>query len=209
MRDRVLRQAYSGNDHCSLEPAKFCEQQPICGTQIEGKGMPNDDWSGELTTRTGFRFHVRPVRPDDEAALGAFFTHVTPDDLRFRFLTGLKTVGHDRLVAMTTIDHRKTENFLAIIDGGAEIIATAMLACSESIDKGEVAIAIRSDFKGRGVSWELLAHIARYAEAKGVKTLESIENRENHAAIEMEREMGFVAGPYPGDSTLVLVQRKL
>ncbi len=167
------------------------------------------DWSRELTTRTGFRFSVRPAMPSDEAALAEFFTHVTPDDLRFRFLTGLKKVGHDRLAAMTAIDHRQTENFLAFVDGEAEIIATAMLACDAEMKVGEVAIAIRSDYKAKGVSWDLLGHVAACAKAKGLTTLQSIETRDNHAAIDMEREMGFVAGPYPGDPTLVLVQRQL
>jgi N-acetylglutamate synthase-like GNAT family acetyltransferase len=169
----------------------------------------NVDWSRDLTTRTGFQFSVRPAQASDEAALAAFFTHVTPDDLRFRFLTGLKTVAHDRLVAMTTIDHRQTENFLAFVDGEAEIIATAMLACDAEMKTGEVAIAIRSDYKAKGVSWDLLRHVAAFAEAKGLTTLQSVESRDNHAAINMEREMGFTAGPYPGDSTLVLVQKHL
>ena len=42
------------------------------------------DWSSELTTHSGFKFFVRTVRPDDEAALREFFEHVTPEDLRFR-----------------------------------------------------------------------------------------------------------------------------
>ena len=163
----------------------------------------------ELTTRTGFCFNVRPARPSDEPALAAFFTHVSREDLRFRFLTGLKEVGHDRLVAMTTIDHRQTENFLAFVDGEAEMIATAMLAADATMTTGEVAIAIREDYKRKGVSWSLLAHVAAYAEAKGLKTIQSIESRDNHAAIDLEREMGFVAVPYPDDPTLVLVQRKV
>jgi N-acetylglutamate synthase-like GNAT family acetyltransferase len=167
------------------------------------------DWSRELTTRTGFRFNVRPAQPSDEAALAEFFSHVTPDDLRFRFLTGLKTVGHDRLAAMTTIDHHQTENFLAFVDDEAEIIATAMLACDPEMKIGEVAIAIQPDYKAKGVSWDLLGHVAAYAKAKGVTTLQSIESRDNHAAIDMEREMGFVAGPYPEDPTLMLVQKHL
>jgi GNAT superfamily N-acetyltransferase len=162
-----------------------------------------------LTTHTGFLFSVRPANPADEAALGEFFTHVTPEDLRFRFLTGLKKVGHDRLVAMTTVDHRQTENFLAFVDYGTEIIATAMLACDAGMKVGEVAIAIRSDYKGKGVSWEMLGHVAAYAKAKGLTTLQSIEIRDNHAAIDMEREMGFVVGPYPEDPTLVLVTKYL
>jgi N-acetylglutamate synthase-like GNAT family acetyltransferase len=171
--------------------------------------MMRDNWSRELTTHTGFRFTVRPAKASDEAALGEFFTHVSAEDLRFRFLTGLKTVGHDRLAGMTDIDHKKTENFLAFVDGEAEIIATGMLACDDAMEIGEVAIVIRSDYKAKGISWELLAHVAAYAKAKGLTTIQSIEARDSHAAIDMERQMGFVAGPYPADPTLVLVQRHL
>ena len=59
------------------------------------------------------------------------------------------------------------------------------------------------------MSWKLLEHVARFAEAAGVKTLQSIESYANHAAIELECDMGFTARPYPGDATLVLVERKL
>lgn len=167
-----------------------------------------DDWSTDLVSHTGLVLHVRPVRPDDEAALAEFFTHVTPEDLRFRFLGGVKEVSHERLVAMTHVDHRLTENFLACVDGGKTIIATAILACDASLDKGEVAISVRADYKHKGVAWELLRHVARYAEAKGVKALESIESRENHEAIELEREQGFVAERYPDDATLLLIRKE-
>jgi N-acetylglutamate synthase-like GNAT family acetyltransferase len=171
--------------------------------------MTNSDWSANLTTSSGFEFTVRPANSLDEPALKAFFAHVTPEDLRFRFLSGLKTVGQSQITAMTDFDHRKTENFLAFVDDGAEIIATAMLACDDNLETGEVALAIRPEYKNRGVSWDLLSHVARYAEAKGLKTLEAIESRDHHVAIDMEREMGFVVKPYPGDPTLALVQRRL
>ena len=167
------------------------------------------EWTEDLITRTGHKFHVRPVTYEDEPALAEFFTHVTPEDLRFRFLTGLNTVGHDRLVALTQFDHLQKENFLAFADDRVTVVATAMLACNPAIDTGEVAISIRADFKGRGVSWELLAHTAQFAEAMGVQTLQSIESRDSHAAIELERDMGFTARSYPGDATLMLVERNL
>src|SRR5690606_31170727 len=130
--------------------------------------MSDDDWSRDLVTRTGFKFHVRPARPNDEPALAAFFTHVTADDLRFRFLSSIKEVGHDRLAAMTQMDHHKTEKFRAFAEGSQAMIASAMLACDDALDVGEVAIAIRSEDKQKGVSRELLSHIASYAKAKGV-----------------------------------------
>jgi N-acetylglutamate synthase-like GNAT family acetyltransferase len=167
------------------------------------------EWSRDLTTRGGLDVHIRPAKPEDEVALGAFFEGVTQEDMRFRFLTALKTVSHERLVSMTNVDHRQTENFLAFAKDRPEIIASAMLACTPDMTKGEVAIAILPEFKHKGLSWELLAHVAHFAEAKGVKTLESIESREHHAAIELERDMGFTAISYPGDATLILVQRQL
>jgi GNAT superfamily N-acetyltransferase len=167
------------------------------------------DLTKNITTRSGQELQVRPANPDDEEALGIFFAGVTPEDMRFRFLSAMKTVSHDLLVTMTDVDHRQTENFLAFAKDRPEIIATAMLACTPDMAKGEVAIATLPEFKGKGVSWELLAHVAHFAEAKGVMTLESIERRDHHAAIEMEREMGFVATSYPGDATLMLVQRTL
>lgn len=152
---------------------------------------------------------MRPAVPADEAALAEFFTHVTNDDLRFRFLSAVQKVGHGQLEAMVNVDHRRTENFLAFDIEGGFIVATAMMAADEALASAEVAIAIRADFKHRGISWTLLEQVARFAAAKGVRTLEAIESRDNHQAIELEREMGFEALPYPGDSSLVLVRATL
>ncbi len=163
----------------------------------------------QIVTRSGFQFDVRPARPDDQPALAEFFTHVTPEDMRFRFLTGLREVGRDRLAAMTNVDHHQTENFLGFVNQEAVIIATAMLACDADMKRGEVAISIRNDYKNEGVSWELMKHVSNYAASIGLETLESIENRDNHAAINLEREMGWTATSYPGDATLMLVQRQL
>lgn len=165
--------------------------------------------SCNLTTRSGFRFDVRPATSADDATIAEFFTHVTREDLRFRFLTAINVVGPSQVAALTHIDHHHTENFLAFTADGSTMIATAMLACDAAFDHGEVAIAIRADHKHEGIGWELLAHVARRAETLGVHTLESIESRDNHTAIELERDMGFTTTAYPGDATLVLVSRKL
>lgn len=169
--------------------------------------MENSDEA--IKTRSGCMFSVRPARAEDEAALAEFFKYVTSEDMRFRFLTSVKEGGHERLLAMTNVDHHQTENFLAFVDNETQIIETAMLACDADLKRGEVAITTLSDFKHDGVSWKLLKHVTRYAESIYVKTIESIEMRENHAAIELEREMGFTATSYPGDATLMLVQRTL
>lgn len=162
-----------------------------------------------LTTRSGFDFQVRAAQPTDKAALATFFTHVEKDDLRFRFLSALKTVGPHLLASLTDVDHDRTENILAFDADGETIIASAMLAAGADGKRAEVAMAIRADYKRKGISWTLLEHVAQLAKAKGIQTLESIEARDHHEAIEMEREMGFTASACPGDPTLVVLRAKL
>jgi GNAT superfamily N-acetyltransferase len=168
--------------------------------------LPVETWSADLTTRSHYVFHVRPAELTDESALAAFFTHVDKDDLRFRFLSAIQKVSNNQLEALVKVDHRRTENFLAIELGTGEILATAMMAADEGLANAEVAISIRADFKGRGISWTLLDHVAKFARAKGIKTLESMESRDNHQAIELERERGWTASPCSGDSTVMVLR---
>jgi len=58
-----------------------------------------------LRTRTGFALAVRAAEPTDEALLEGFFTAVSPEDLRFRFLSALDHVGHDQLAHLVRVDH--------------------------------------------------------------------------------------------------------
>ena len=123
-----------------------------------------------LTTHTGFRFEVRRARPEDEPTLAEFFTHVTPEDLRFRFLGAVKEVSHERLAAMTRSDDAHIHNFVAFSTDGM-LIAVATLASDRADRTGEVAICIRADRKHLGVGWNLLAHISKYAEKLGLSLI--------------------------------------
>ncbi|CAN5505460.1 GNAT family N-acetyltransferase [soil metagenome] len=170
-----------------------------------------DDATGatELTTRSGYSCHVRPVRVGDEAALATFYAGVSSDDLRFRFLSGMSQVPAARIAEMTHVDHGKTEDFVVFAPDGETIVANALLAADDKLDTAEVAISIRHDLRGRGIGWALLDHVARAAKAKGIRKLVSIESYANHAAIELEREMGFTARSYEGDPSLVLLEATL
>lgn len=174
------------------------------------QALARDDLgSVTLTTRSGLRLKVRPASPEDEDVLAEFFTHLTPQDLRYRFLTSLGKVGHEWLEKLVTVDHTRTENFLAFDKSADTLVATAMLAAEPSGESAEVAIATRPDFKGRGVSWTLLEYVSDCAAARGIRKLESVEFRDNREAIDLEQEMGFTANLYPGDATLVVLTKKL
>lgn len=163
-----------------------------------------------LVTNSGFRFLVRPSEEADDPALTAFFEeHVTKDDLRFRFLSPIQHVTPKQIEAMTHIDHRQTEDFLAFAPDSEEIIASAILAADKQMNTAEVAFTVHADFKGRGIESALLAFVTEEARARGIKKLQSIENRENHCTITLEREMGFKAKGIDGEPMLVLLEATL
>lgn len=159
----------------------------------------------QLPTRSGLAIDVRTVRPDDAALLTEFFDHVSNEDRRFRFFTAAPHLQPHQAAALIEVDHQKTESYLAFTAEG-QLVASAMLACDDGMETAEVAISIRADRKGQGIGWSLLNYVSAEAKARGVKRLQSIENRENHLAIELEREMGFVAREVEGDPSVVLLE---
>ncbi|TFI56997.1 GNAT family N-acetyltransferase [Sphingomonas parva] len=174
---------------------------------LPGVLIPSD-WSCELEGRSGIRFFVRAAEAADADALGAFFASLTLEDLRYRFLTGVRHVGRERLIEMTHVDHDRTENFLAFLPGTDVLVASAMFAASDARDRAEVAIAVRSDLKRLGIGARLLMHVADYAEVRRVPMLESISSADNWALIELECSLGFTCRPLPDDPSLVLLQRR-
>jgi len=159
-----------------------------------------------LTTHTGFEFHVRPVEPSDKGALAEFFTHVSRDDLRFRFLSPIPEVRDSLLDDLVNVDHDHKEDYLAFDIDDKTIIASAMVGANADKSAAEVALVVRSDYKHRGMSWTFLKYVIEQARQSGIKKLQSIESRQHHAAIELEKEMGFSARSYPGDSSLMLLE---
>ena len=161
-----------------------------------------------LLTRQGVRLHVRPARDEDEMALADFFAHVSPEDLRFRFLTSVRAVSHERLSGMIHANDEASESLVALADDGS-ILAAAMLAGDAVSDTAEAAIAIRHDMKAKGIGWTLLDHLVEHAKARGFRRIEALEDRDNRSAITIEKEMGFEPHPVEGDPMLVRLTRDI
>ncbi len=163
--------------------------------------------TAELATRSGIVLAIRPVTEADEAALTAFFDKVSDEDRRFRFLVAGEHVSHEQLEPLINADHFRSESFLAFDKGTGELIASALLACDGRLDTAEVAVSIRNDYRGKGVGWTLLEFLSDQAEHRGVRRVIAIESRDNHAAIELEREKGFTPEPFDGDPTMVVLSK--
>jgi acetyltransferase len=166
-------------------------------------------WSAQLETKGGVLLNVRPAAPEDKAELIRFLGAASSEDLRYRFLSAVGKPGSAMAKTLIDVDHERTENLLAFDGRDGRLVATAMIAADDNMDDAEVAIMVRSDLKGRGVGWSMLAHSCEYAKERGYKQIHSVELADNRSAIALEREMGFVARPCPGDASLTMVSKKL
>lgn len=162
----------------------------------------------QLVTRSGLKLSVRPAGTNDGPILQDLFHHVSHEDLRFRFLSGLNEIGPEQLRALTPLTDGNAASFIAFAEDGTAV-ASGLLAWDNARERGEVAISVHADYRNHGIGWTLLSFVADEAEARGLKSIESIESRANIAAIELERDMGFSVAEYPGDPTLTLVSKSL
>ncbi|MCC6926973.1 GNAT family N-acetyltransferase [Novosphingobium sp.] len=163
----------------------------------------------EMRTRTGKTLAVRPVTVDDEALLADFYDRVSDEDRRFRFFTPRKHLTHEQLVPLVDVDHFRTESFLAFDEASDAVVAHAMLACDGPLDTGEIAVAVCKNWRGQGVGWAMLDVLAQAAQERGLRRVIAIEDRENHAAIELEREKGFTPHGVEDDPHVVMLEKLL
>lgn len=165
------------------------------------------DWSATATTQTGVELAITPARADDRDALERFFDQVTPEDLYFRFLSGMRKVDDSRIKSMLRDDDDYSIDFLALDSDTDEILATAMLVADPEFDSAEFAICTRADAKNKGISWALLNHAAKYAASTDIQRIYSVQSANQADALALEREMGFSVRTSPDDPTTMLVEK--
>jgi acetyltransferase len=184
--------------------------------KFKGRGHPRfavrpypSDWERRLVLNPDWRIFVRPVRPEDEQLVRAFFQKVSPGDLRLRFFAPVKDLGHVFIARLTQLDYGRAMAFIAIDEASGEMIGGVRLHADANYETGEFAILLRSDLKGRGLGWKLMELIIEYAKADGLKHIVGQVLRENAVMLRMCSEFGFVIEDDPHDvsvfiATLVL-----
>ena len=134
---------------------------------------------------------IRPIRPEDEALYGEFFAHVSSDDQRLRFFTVAPDLSHRFLARMTQIDYAREMAFVAIAKSTGALLGVVRLVADPDYTRGEYAILVRSDLKGRGLGWSLMQHLIAYAKSERLEELHGSVLTGNTTMLQMCRQLGF------------------
>jgi len=164
------------------------------------------EWERHAELRDGTKILVRPVRPEDEPLYPPFLAAVTQQDLRLRFFAPVKEFGHTFIARFTQIDYARAMAFIAIEESSGNMLGVVRLHADANYERGEYAILVRSDLKGRGLGYLLMQMIIDYARAEGLKVIEGQVLAENTAMLAMCREFGFDIAADLGDPDACIVK---
>jgi acetyltransferase len=157
--------------------------------------------------RDGTVLRVRPLRPEDEPLLRDLAEHMSAEDLRLRFFTPVRGLTHTVAARLSQLDYDREMALLAEREGTA--LGVAHFFADPDRLRAEYAIAVRSDWKGRGVGFLLMTRLIAIARQWGIGELVGEIMRENEPMLQMCRELGFVIAPDPNNPPLVLVRKRL
>ena len=79
------------------------------------------------------------------------------------------------------------------------MIGGVRLHADANYERAEYAVIVRSDLKGHGLGWALMALMLDYARAEGLRHVEGQVLRDNTAMLKMCAELGFTIADDPGD----------
>jgi acetyltransferase len=157
--------------------------------------------------RDGTRVAVRPILPEDEPLLRDLAAHMTPEDLRLRFFVPVHGLSHELAARLTQIDYDREMALVALHDGTT--LGIARYFADPDRLAAEFAVAVRSDWHGRGVGYLLINRLIEIARAAGIGELVGEVLHENRTMLAMCRELGFHLAADSADPSLVRATRRL
>ncbi|MGK9170853.1 GNAT family N-acetyltransferase [Inquilinus limosus] len=160
-----------------------------------------------LTLRDGREITLRPIRPEDEPAIREMLQRSSPEDVRLRFFSAMRSFSHEFAARLTQIDYDRE---MALVAEGAEDSRRVLLGAVRIIadpdgEAAEYGIMVRSDLKGQGLGHRLMTEIIVYARSRGLKRIFGEVLRENVTMLRMAEELGFAREDVPDEPGIIHV----
>jgi acetyltransferase len=160
-----------------------------------------------ITTRSGRKVTIRPIRPEDEETHRMFLERLSDEDLRMRFFGVVRRdFDHKDLARFTQIDYDREMAFIAQAEtdeGEVETLGVMRTNTKPDNSDAEFAIVIRSDQKGDGLGSLLFGRGIDYTRERGTLRISGQTMAENKAMQGLAKKFGFAISPAKDDPDLV------
>jgi acetyltransferase len=154
------------------------------------------------TTPNGERLLFRPIRPEDADQHAAFFSRLSPQDIRYRFFTAMRELSAEQMARLTQIDYDREMAFVASREATDETVGVARLVC-ENEREGEFAVIVQADMKGQGVARQLMQRLIEWARRRGLREVVGQVLADNAPMLAFVRRLGFRVQRLPEEPDVV------
>jgi len=151
---------------------------------------------------------VRPIRPDDAAALLELGRRTSATDMRLRFHGAVRVGLEEVATRLSQIDYDR-EMALVADEAGGSIAGVCRIAFDPEFASAECAIIVRSDTQGRGLGHALLQQTLNYARSRGASRVWGDVLAGNNRMLDLARELGAVCSRLTEVPELVRVEFQL
>jgi acetyltransferase len=127
--------------------------------------------------------------------------------LRLRFFTPIRNLSHRFAARLTQIDYDR-EMALVALQGGT-VLGIARFFADPDRDKAEYAVAVRTDWHGRGIGYLLMTRLIEVARQWGIGELVGDVLHDNEPMLAMCRELGFTLMHDRADASVLEVRKHL
>lgn len=137
---------------------------------------------------------LRPILPEDEAALQRLFALLTPEEIYLRFMRSMRILPRTLAIRLTQIDYEREMTWVLSdpgLPGETDLHALAQVVADPDLERAEFALLVRHDLAGRGLGTRLMQVLMDYARARGIRILTGIVLRENAAMLDLCHRLGF------------------
>ncbi len=159
----------------------------------------------------GTRVTYRRMRPEDAEIEQEFVRGLSESSRYMRFFASLRELSPVMLREFTNPRYPTSYALIATIDdGGRERqIGVARYAPTEDPETAEFAVVVADDWQRRGIASQLMHVVTAAAAVGGIRVLEGLVLRENHAMLELCSKLGFHPSGSSGEPGVVRVAKEL
>ncbi len=151
---------------------------------------------------------LRPLKPEDEKRLLEMLTHVSQEDMRFRFFNITKTLDRGIIARLTQLDYAREMALVAMDEENHSMLGVVRLHGDANGEMAEYAILVRSDFQGRGLGSKLMLRMIEVARKLGYCHLTGSVLADNHKMLGFCKAFGFTVDDQ-SDGELKMTRLKL
>jgi acetyltransferase len=159
-------------------------------TNVAGRSQRPEPSEAVITTRTGLRIVLRPVRIDDKDLLKSFAEALSEEALYLRFFRHVEPT-EELLKRLVDIDPTEQIAILALVGSGEteKIVGVGRSFMDHERASAEVIITVRDDYQKKGIGRELLLRLISLARAQGVTGLTAQVLADNVAMLRLLRSL--------------------